>query len=238
MPVPSQRCPARLAKIASVAPRSVALGQGDDVLGVRRRLEAGERAALVARPRHGHDGRGRRRARLHRGRHDDQRRRVVAAPGAQRRRAGRVGDPQPPQRPRRALEEPPPRAVRRPGRAPAGRARRRVRTSRSRCRVSANGWPSTTLIASKTPSPTVNPWSVTGDRRPGRVGQQLTVHPGAHALTVGVADRCPSRGNTRRRTSILVRSGASATVLTHPAGSPVGSASGRSSVGRAQPCQG
>ena len=45
----------RLARAASVR-----LGQGDDVLGVRRGLEAGQRAALVAGPRHGRDRRGRR----------------------------------------------------------------------------------------------------------------------------------------------------------------------------------
>jgi hypothetical protein len=34
-----------------------------------------------------------------------------------------------------------------------------LRSIRRRCRVSANGTLSTTLIASNTPSPTVNPWS-------------------------------------------------------------------------------
>ena len=38
------------------------------------------------------------------------------------------------------------------------------RTSRARCRVRANGTPSTTLQVSKTPSPTVIPWSSAGTR--------------------------------------------------------------------------
>jgi hypothetical protein len=78
---------------------AVPLGFGErhHVLGVRRGLETCQRAALVAGPRH--RGHGRRRGeRLERCRHHDERRRLVAAPRAERCRAAGVGDPDPAKR--------------------------------------------------------------------------------------------------------------------------------------------
>ena len=52
-PVPSQRSPAVLAKIASLAPLVLGPAERDHVLGVRRGLEPSDRRVLVAAPRHG-----------------------------------------------------------------------------------------------------------------------------------------------------------------------------------------
>ena len=103
-PVPSQRCPARLAKIASVAPRRLASASATtfsayDVVfspaRAPRSLRGQGTVATATSSAAGGQLVG----------DDDQRRVGVAAAGAQRRRAGRVGDPQPRQRPRRAVED-------------------------------------------------------------------------------------------------------------------------------------
>ena len=67
--------------------------QGHHVFAVRGRLQAGERSALVARPRGNRDGGGARPC-AHGGDGDDERRVAVAAAGPQRRDAAGVGDPQ------------------------------------------------------------------------------------------------------------------------------------------------
>ena len=55
------------------------------------------------------------------------------------------------------------------------------RVIRSRWRSIAKTLPSTTLTTSNTPSPTVSPWSRAATAGRVRIGQQLAVHPGAHA---------------------------------------------------------
>ena len=67
--------------------------QGDDVLGIARRLQSGDRRALVADPRAEGDGSGRLPLRGGPGEHGE-RRTAVAPPGAERGAAGGDGDPE------------------------------------------------------------------------------------------------------------------------------------------------
>ena len=93
-PVASHRLPWVFAKIASPAPRASRVRERAHVRRVGDRLQPGERAVLVARPRRDHDVGGRRR-RLDRERDEERgRRRPVAAARAGRRGTAGDGDAQ------------------------------------------------------------------------------------------------------------------------------------------------
>ena len=81
------------------------------------------------------------------------------------------------------------RAVRRRGRAPAGRALLPTGPAARGAGSARTVGPSTTLIASNTPSPTVNPWSLTAIAGDCGSVEQLTVDPSVHAVDINRVPR-------------------------------------------------
>ena len=189
LPVPSQRLPARLAKTASVALRSAAWASAttfspyDVVLrpaSAPRSLRGhGTVATAVRRP----AVRIVRRRRLASA--------VVAAAGAQRRRPAGVGDPDAAQgcgSPSSTAATPRTDLVVVGLGQPEALAER---ASRSQVAGQGEGRSSTTLIASKTPSPTVKPWS--GQRSPGLSGSSQRCRSPRRAWAAPRAPRASAR---------------------------------------------
>ena len=121
---------------------------------------------------------------------DDQRGPCVAAVGAERGDAAGVGDPQPAERRRVGVEHRLAGRARTSSRSGSGRpeAAGRARPAGRRWRVSAKARPSAALTVSKTPSPTVSPWSKTD-----------TVAPSASRSAPSSQMRRPSRAMPSRQ---------------------------------------
>ena len=184
LPVPSQSSPRVLAKIASAAPRRCASASAT-TLSAYDVVLAPAVGAFSLRVQGTTATSARRRPRLAR-RDGDQHRRAL------RRRARSRTAPAPPVTVIRSRAgppaSPPPSAA--SSSATASRSsssgggtspsRSAERASRSRWRVSANGTPSRSAAVSKTPSPTVSPWSVT-EHGGVRGLEQLSVQPDLHA---------------------------------------------------------
>jgi hypothetical protein len=178
----------------------------DHVLAVRRRLQAGERAPLVARPGDG-DDRGRLRRLVHRCRDDDRRRAAAAAPRTQRCRSRGDGDPHPAERQVLLGED-----GRHPGTygvhvdpgetEPRSGTLEPVQVPGQRERLSVDD-------LDRLEDRVADGQAVVGDRYRGggRVGQQVSVDPGAHV-------RHPR--DTREKPPVLVPVRRSDTVLTAP----------------------